>query len=285
MAFPLAYTEHRPPGDLAGWVACFWRIVGGATGHAATDFAAGAANDGGSFLHRVLPDGCADLLFDLEAARGSGGAPADLIGPMSVAQVFELRGSIDLLGVRLRPGAIAVFGGIPADQLLDTAIPLSDLPVSLGINIAQLADIADSAAQLRLVINACRKRIAALNQPDPTIGHALARWAGAERPDFPVISVLTRDLGLSERAFERRFLTSVGLTPIRYRRLARLRTVLRLHADGVRGWAAIAATTGFSDQAHLVRDCRAFTGLTPTEWAASQVDRAGFLQDGHVTTL
>jgi len=233
----------------------------------------------------VLPDGCADLLFDLEAARGSGGAPADLVGPMSVAQVFELRGSIDLLGVRLRPGAIAAFGGIPADQLLDTAVPLSDLPVSLGINIAQLADIADSAAQLRLVINACRKRIAALNQPDPTIGHALARWAGAERPDFPVISVLTRDLGLSERAFERRFLTSVGLTPIRYRRLARLRTVLRLHADGVRGWAAIAATTGFSDQAHLVRDCRAFTGLTPTEWAASQVDRAGFLQDGHVTTL
>jgi AraC-like DNA-binding protein len=233
----------------------------------------------------VLPDGCADLLFDLEAARGSGGAPADLIGPMSVAQVFELRGSIDLLGVRLRPGAIAAFGGIPADQLLDTAVPLSDLPVSLGINIAQLADLADSAAQLRLVINACRKRIASLNQPDPTVGHALARWAAAERPDFPVISVLTRDLGLSERAFERRFLTSVGLTPIRYRRLARLRTVLRLHADGVRGWAAIAATTGFSDQAHLVRDCRAFTGLTPTEWAASQVDRAGFLQDGHVTTL
>jgi len=88
--------------------------------------------------------------------RGSGGAPADLIGPMSVAQVFELRGSIDLLGVRLRPGAIAAFGGIPADQLLDTAVPLSDLPVSLGINIDQLADIADSAAQLRLVINACR---------------------------------------------------------------------------------------------------------------------------------
>jgi AraC-like DNA-binding protein len=233
----------------------------------------------------VLPDGCADLLFDLEAARGSGGGPADLVGPMSVAQVFELRGSIDLLGVRLRPGAIAAFGGIPADQLLDTAVPLSDLPVSLGINIAQLAHIADSSAQVRLVINACRKRIAALNEPDSAIGHALARWAGAERPDFPVISVLTRDLGLSERAFERRFLTSVGLTPIRYRRLARLRTVLRLHADGVRGWAAIAATTGFSDQAHLVRDCRAFTGLTPTEWAASQVDRAGFLQDGHVTTL
>jgi AraC-like DNA-binding protein len=61
--------------------------------------------------------------------------------------------------------------------------------------------------------------------------------------------------------------------------------VLRLYAQGSRGWAAIAATTGFSDQAHLVRNCRAFTGLTPTEWAATQAARAGFLQDGAVTTV
>ena len=82
----------------------------------------------------------------------------------------------------------------------------------------------------------------------------------------------------------RRFVAEVGLTPVAYRRLARLRSVLRLYARGSRGWAAIAAATGFSDQAHLVRDCRAFTGLTPTEWAASQMPGAGFLQDGAVTT-
>jgi len=56
------------------------------------------------------------------------------------------------------------------------------------------------------------------------------------------VSVLTRDVGLSERAFERRFVANVGLTPVSYRRLARLRTVLRLHSQGARGWAAIAAT-------------------------------------------
>jgi len=104
-----------------------------------------------------------------------------------------------------------------------------------------------------------------------------------------LISILTRDLGLSERAFERRFVANVGLTPVAYRRLARLRSVLRLYGQGYgqgsRGWASIAATTGFSDQAHLVRDCRAFTGLTPTEWAATQMPGAGFLQDGAVTTV
>ena len=102
---------------------------------------------------------------------------------------------------------------------------------------------------------------------------------------MPVVSVLARDVGLSERSFERRFVAQVGLTPVRFRRLARLRAVLRLHAGGMRDWAGLAAATGFSDQSHLVRDCRAFTGLTPSEWAASQEAGVGFLQDGHLTAL
>ena len=257
----MLYTEYKPPRDLALWVGCFWRIVGHAT-------------DGASFQHRVLPDGCADVLFDLA------GASVELVGPMTVAQVIELSGVVDVLGVRLRPGAIAAFGGVRADELLDVVIPFS-----LGISPAQITQAADFAAKLRLVIEALRARVSALEGPDQLVRHALGRLARAEAPDFPSISVLTRDLGLSERAFQRRFVANVGLTPVSYRRLARLRSVLRLHAEGARGWASIAASTGFSDQAHLVRDCRAFTGLTPTEWAVTQVARAGFLQDGLVTTI
>ena len=93
--FP-TYTEYAPPRDLAPWVACFWRIVGRAV----------------DVQHRVLPDGCADLLLDMEGARGRGGTSPELIGPMSTAQVIGLSGTVDLLGVRLRPGAIAVFGGV-----------------------------------------------------------------------------------------------------------------------------------------------------------------------------
>jgi AraC-like DNA-binding protein len=272
MAFPLTYAEYRPPIDLAPWVACFWQIAGGII-------------DGSSSLHRVLPDGCADVLFDLESSRRSGGTPADLVGPMSGAQVFRLSGKVDLLGVRLRPGAICSFSGIPADHLLDTTVPISELPPSLRVSVTELADIAKSSARIRLLINAYRTRFAVLKEPDPVVRQALTRWARAERSKFFPISVLTRDLGLSERAFERRFVAQVGLTPVRYRRLARFRSVLRLHAGGLRDWAALAAITGFSDQSHFVRDCRAFAGLTPTEWAASQAGSAGFLQDGVVTTF
>jgi len=253
----MIYAEYMPPRDLLPWVACFWRI-------------SGCAGETTPLQHRVLPDGCADLLFDLSA-----GGATELVGPMSTAQVFALSGSVDMLGVRLRPGAVTAFSGLRADELLDVVVPFS-----LNVSAEHVAE-----AGLRLVFDALRAHVAELDEPDPVISYALGRWVRAESHDFPPVSILTRDVGLSERAFERRFLANVGLRPVSYRRLARLRTVFRLHAAGARGWAPIAATAGFSDQAHLVRDCRAFTGLTPTEWAATQAARAGFVQDGAVTTV
>lgn len=266
MTAGLNYREYAPPGDLAPWVACFWHIAGGATGCS-------------PFPHRVLPDGCADLLFDLEHTFTA----AELVGPMSHARVFGLSGKVELLGVRLRPGVIGTFSGIPANRLLDTALPLAELP-QLRISVAELAEKTQLPARLELLSHCCRTRLAALRQPDPVVRHALTQWAHAEQVALPAISVLTRDLGLSERAFERRFIAQVGLTPVAYRRLARFRAVLRLHAKGLRDWAQLAALTGFSDQSHLVRDCRAFTGLSPTGWAATQEAHAGFLQDGKITT-
>ena len=108
MSFSLVYREYRPPIDIAPWIACFWQIVG----EAAT---------GDSLLHRVLPDGCSDLVFDIEDARRGGDTPTHIVGPMSCAKVFELRNAIEIIGVRLRPGAIGAFSGIPAGCLLDSA--------------------------------------------------------------------------------------------------------------------------------------------------------------------
>ncbi len=266
----LTYSEHRLPPDLAPWVACFWRIRG-------------VVDAGPPYRHRVLPDGCADLLFDLESVRGPGASRAVLIGPMSQASLYEMTGSVDLLGVRLRPGAVHAFTGIRANRVLDDAAPQTELPAPLRPSVAALSEETDSAAVARL-LEACRTRIADLDSPDSLVSHALARWSRAEQ-GMPAVSVLARDVGISERGFERRFVAQVGLTPVRYRRLARLRAVLRLHAGGLRDWSELAAATGFSDQSHLVRDCRAFTGLTPTDWAASQHAAVGFVQDGQITAL
>jgi AraC-like DNA-binding protein len=218
-------------------------------------------------------------------ARRGGGTSPNLVGPMSSANVFELRNAVEIVGVRLRPDAIGAFSGIPARYLLDSSVPLVELLQPLRISSTALAECASVQAQFEFLVDACRKRVASLSKPDAIVGYALAKWSRAETSAFPTVSVLTRDIGLSERAFERRFVAHVGLTPVHYRRLSRFRGVLRLYSEGVREWAALAAATGFSDQSHLVRDFGAFAGLSPTAWAAAQAGRAGFLQDGEITTL
>jgi AraC-like DNA-binding protein len=60
----------------------------------------------------------------------------------------------------------------------------------------------------------------------------------------------------------------VGLTPKRYARLLRFRRVL-LHAraPGAPGWTEIAHSCGYYDQSHFVRDFKAFSGFTPSEYS------------------
>src|SRR5579863_1911105 len=188
MSFSLAYAEHRPPTDLLPWIACFWQIGG-----------EGAAGD--SLLHRVLPDGCADLVFDIEDARHSGGAVTDIVGPMSSANVFELRNAIEIIGVRFRPGAIGAFSGIPAGYLLDSSVPPAELSQPLRICIQAVVDCANIQERFKLLADAVRNRLASLDKPDPLVRCALAKWSRAETSLFPTVSVLTRDIGLSERAF------------------------------------------------------------------------------------
>jgi AraC-like DNA-binding protein len=261
-----------PPRHLSPWIACLWEIQGD-------------PGEGSAWAHRVLPDGCADLLFDLEASR-YGSEHGELVGPMNRAIVAELRGKVALLGVRLKPGVVGAFAGIPADRLADKIAPTQELPSTLRLSAARLAALPTFAARSGLLSVAIQARLAELDSsPDELIRRAISRWVTAEAGGFAPVAVLARDLGLSERAFERRFASQVGLTPVRFRRLARLRSVLRLFASGLKDWAALAAATGFSDQAHLVRDYQQLVGLSPLRWAATQAPGAGFLQDGRISAI
>lgn len=269
---PLCYTEQRPPADLVPWVASFWRI-------------AGAVEHGRAVAHRILPDGCADIVFDLEPARRP---PAhrsgDLVGPMSSALVVALEGRIDCVGVRLRPGTVGAFAGLSAVHLRDFQIAGAEQAFPLRVSAAQLASV-PGHERLALLIAACRERAAVLAAPDPLVRWAIELWHGRALRARRHVSDVARDVALSERAFERRFVNQVGLTPVHYRRLARFRSALVHHGAGLRDWAELAAAAGFSDQAHLTREFRSFSGLTPTDWACGQGTDAGFVQDCRVTTF
>ena len=78
---------------------------------------------------------------------------------------------------------------------------------------------------------------------------------------------LEASTGLSARQVERKFARHLGVGPKAFARIIRFKAVERAAAGpGRQDWARLAADLGFADQSHLVREFRAFSGLTPTEY-------------------
>lgn len=102
--------------------------------------------------------------------------------------------------------------------------------------------------------------------PSPEIEFAyrrLARTAGGAR-----ITALAKEIGWSRKHLVNRFRSELGLAPKPVARIMRFQEACRLaRTGGVRGWAGIAAESGYSDQAHLVREFSILAGEPPTAWA------------------
>ncbi|HKO59189.1 MAG TPA: DUF6597 domain-containing transcriptional factor, partial [Thermoanaerobaculia bacterium] len=94
--------EVAPSAALRDWVECFWHRPAEAAG-----------------THRVLPDGCADLLVDV--ARGE----LSIVGTMTAPIVLEGRHP-ELLGVRFRPGRAAALLRTPLHELTDLRVEVAD---------------------------------------------------------------------------------------------------------------------------------------------------------------
>jgi AraC-like DNA-binding protein len=251
------YREHPAPAPLASVVECFW----------SRELPEADEEDRAV----VLPDGRVDLVW-------IAGAEPLVAGPQTRFVPRPLASPGVAIGVRFHPSAGPPVLGLPAHELVDMHVPLSDVDTS-------------RASALRL-------RLPAVLEPDEAgsaIATALGRWlAAAEAPDRAVraavrlldtpgarVASVAHAVGYSERELRRRFRERVGYGPktlqrvLRFQRvLDRLRpqaepTALRvgLAADSLAG---LAAAAGYSDQAHMTRETRKLSGLTPVELARSR---------------
>ena len=91
----------------------------------------------------------------------------------------------------------------------------------------------------------------------------MAAAAAALHRGLPVGEVSDR-LGTTTGALRRRFTRHVGLPPKRFARIRRLQRLIHRAGDG--DWARAAVEVGYFDQAHMVNDFRALTGLTPSAY-------------------
>ncbi|RKH49346.1 DUF6597 domain-containing transcriptional factor, partial [Corallococcus aberystwythensis] len=73
-------------------------------------------------VHRVMPDGCLDILVDL-----TGGVDLHVVGAMRTAEVVPLSTRAAFVAVRFRPGGAQPFLRMPLLELTDAKVALGDL--------------------------------------------------------------------------------------------------------------------------------------------------------------
>ena len=179
--------------------------------------------------------------------------------------LIESDGGAECVQVDFTPlGAYRFFGS----AVVDLAARMVDMSDVLGREGRQLRERLGATPGWQNRFDLVEDFVAgrANHLPSPEIEFAyrrLARSAGGAR-----ITALAKEIGWSRKHLVSRFRSELGLAPKPVARIMRFHRACRLaHAGEARGWAGIAAESGYADQAHLAREFSALAGETPTTWA------------------
>jgi AraC-like DNA-binding protein len=263
---PTGYAEHEAPSDLAPYVACFW-----------TGLSAAAQSADSAKTHRVLPDGCVDILLGFGRSDAPGNSrdatvtEAIGVGAMTRPLVVTGHGPRLYIGVRFRPGCAFAALGIPASELTDEQVSYSQLTRNAAAELDALSALGTDEARLGAMVALVRRRLVGARTVPASVRAAVHRISTAHGGIR--VADLASSIGITRQQLARQFATHVGVTPKTFARVIRAHAALA-RADAARAayprevdWSAIAYELGYYDQPHFIDDFRALTGTTPGEWA------------------
>ena len=246
-----AFASCAPP-DLAPWVELIWYSRGTLP----------------ASRERVLPSATCDIVVNLGAPmtllEGAGVrrfTGATTSGLLTRPLLLEHPHVHEALGFRLTPAGIRALAHAPAAAVLDLNAMLGDVCGAAARELEDRCASARSGAEvLGVAVTWARERCRTAPAVDPLATWAMQRIvasAGAVR-----VEALQERSGYGPTRFRQRFVDELGVSPRAFASLVRLRVTL----DGLATTTPLvelALAAGYADQAHMNREVRRFTGLTP----------------------
>jgi AraC-like DNA-binding protein len=220
----------------------------------------------------VMPGGAMQLLVNLgedELRTYSGEQVQQRVAGAAIQGSYAGAVEIDnaqqraIVGVAFRPGGAFPFTPIPPSAAADSLVALTDVWGRDGAVLRdRLLSARSPAAMLATLEAVLLARAVHPLEPDPATVYALAAFERGR-----TVSAVAERIGVTPRHFGRRFRDRVGLAPKRFTRIRRFqRLIASLRAERSADWASLAVQFGYHDQAHLIHDFRALSGLSPTEY-------------------
>jgi len=228
----MSYQQYKPHPALRPYIDAYWTVK---SGPART---------------RILPDGCVDLICNFGSPVTSDNnilAPDHvyLIGTMTRFSDTVSTAETNLLGIRFKPGAFALFYDHPLQEATDQCMEFD----RALLNITNLD---------QYFLHKQKKTTHALL---PVISDIITENGNSK------ISTLTKKHFITERQLERNFKQYTGISPKAFSNIIRFRAIV----DQIRNNPAkdsletIAFRNGYYDHAHLTHEIKRYTGKTPVQ--------------------
>ncbi len=195
-------------------------------------------------------------------------AASGITGLRDTYRVFSNSPNIGTVLVIFKPGGVQPFFSQPLHEIFGESISLDNfmLRSELLAFEAQLSEAKTDYARVKVIEKLLLSRLRVV-EPDKLVAAALAliyKNRGNLR-----IKDLAAQLHTSQSPLEKRFRQVVGASPKKFASIVRFKHVIQNYktADSL---TALGYEAGFYDQAHFIKEFRAFTGETPEQFFGKQ---------------
>jgi len=272
----IQYQEFPPSAPLLPFVECLWFL----------------RSHSNFFKKRelIIPGGRIEMIFNLgspalwiDSKDPSGGRSfvgSYILGPRNRPFFVEQHGFIQMSGVRFRHGGLSPFIPLPMSLLINEVVQTDQV---FGNEIdeltARLYEDDAEASSITFIQNFLEKRIR--NEVDTRQALQLISWVkGSE--SLP-LNALSEKTGVHYKKLERIFSRYTGYNPKNFTRVIRFYRALQQMKAKPLSLTGIGLDGGYYDQPHFIRDFKAFTGKSPSQFSIEKPAIANLLlQSRHV---
>ncbi len=240
----MPYKEYKPIPELALCIECFWHYQ---------------KNDLADKPNITIPDNCSDILFDL--------SQHDKISSLFVGTMTRpiFSSKKEIMGIRFKPGYAFAFFGIPMNEFTDMTVKLCEFWKNTDLfehGIYLYDNIFQRINYLQEMLISFRQNLLSVD-----VRLNIALQTISKNTEFNSIENMSSELGLSRQHLRRIFLKYVGINPVEFMRISRIRkTIKQIKTQTDPEMSRIAQDFGYYDQSHMIIDFRKFTGCPPGEF-------------------
>lgn len=229
--------EYKPSEKLLEFVSCYWTVF--------------SLTDVSDIFHRIIPDGCADMVFDINNRFSF------ITGISDKTEFLKLNGNIKYFGIRFMPAAVPFI-------LREYALGSLNTFIDFDRNFNTLSEMCKrimSENNMSSVISLAENYLSSFFSNYQISGkfHDILKHS---IETFGTVSVkeLSVNHCISEKQISRYFKEHMGISTKPYLRIIRFQNAYRYFINRKHTDINQAFENGYYDQSHLIKDVRYYLG-------------------------